>query len=829
MFDYKSLWAKKSRGDENDTWLPLEIHLQDCAHIAEYLWKCWLSKGAKTKIIADVGGEDTARNLYVFLAYAHDIGKACKDFQEREKTVTPIRHEILSHAILRAAGFDHSIAVVAGGHHGVPPSTGQMADLASFALTDVHEYFISKAVDFAGIDIATTKQYNLSRQAQALLSGLVIMADWISSTTDYMPLIGCHEYDINNMLGRVSNAWQKLALPTHWQPATPSSDFYGARFNISTPRPTQEAVLSAVQNAANPGIYIIEAPMGEGKTEAALAAAEILAQKFGLRGVYFALPSQATSNAMFERVCKWLDKFDGDLSIALRHSKADLNLSQSTIFAEHDGLVVHEWLAGRKKGMLADFCVGTIDHVLMVGLKQKHLVLRHLGLANKVIIIDEVHAYDIYMESYLLKALNWLGAYGVPVVVLSATLPVARRAAVLAAYQNKKTCIAIDGADYPRITYTEGTDIKTLTPAPSSRRAEVTVIHLQNEFLLQTLENKLAEGGYAGIIANTVKEAQRLYSELSPHFECILLHAGFIYADRKQKEDALVSDLGKSNLDKRTRKRVVIGTQIFEQSMDIDFDILFTQLCPIDLLLQRIGRLHRHERPRPRGLYAAKCYVLPPDDGTNAVYGEYLLKRTENALASTITLPQDIPSLVSAVYDNEDTNNDWVKFQQTKVQKARAFQIGNPKEDDSLLDWLSRKQRDSSEHLAEATVRDAADCVEVLVVSRCGDELYVIQGNEHIPRGTPNDTLAMQIALSSLRLPAFFGKAWMVDKVIREVESEMSRRGIVETWYLHPLLKGQLVLILDENMQATLCGHVLKYDRILGISHRKEEDNGKSI
>jgi len=171
--------------------------------------------------------------------------------------------------------------------------------------------------------------------------------------------------------------------------------------------------------------------MGEGKTEAALAACEVLSQQCRFRGIYFALPTQATSNAMFKRILDWLDTFGDEqqYSVRLVHGRAEFNdeyvglkPSEKINIETEDGdennsvALVHEWFSGRKAGLLADFAIGTIDQVLMAGLKQKHLVLRHLGLANKVVIIDECHAYDVYMESYLLKALNWLGAYGIPVV-----------------------------------------------------------------------------------------------------------------------------------------------------------------------------------------------------------------------------------------------------------------------------------------------------------------------------------------------------------------------------------------------------------------------------
>src|SRR5690606_31927012 len=242
---------------------------------------------------------------------------------------------------------------------------------------------------------------------------------------------------------------------------------------------------------SSPGLMLIEAPMGEGKTEAALAVAEVFAARSGAGGVFVALPTMATGNAMFPRMLQWLrrlpDVAGGGLqSVMLAHSKAALNEDfgelvragrRTVAGVEHDGrgdewrprsdrrassaeLVAHQWLHGRKKAMLSSFVVGTVDQLLFMGLKSRHLALRHLALAGKVVVIDEAHAYDAYMNSYLDRVLSWLGAYRVPVVVLSATLPAARRRELAAAYAGARPDDAAlahvaQAAGYPLITTVE--------------------------------------------------------------------------------------------------------------------------------------------------------------------------------------------------------------------------------------------------------------------------------------------------------------------------------------------------------------------------------------
>ena len=179
--------------------------------------------------------------------------------------------------------------------------------------------------------------------------------------------------------------------------------------------------------------------------------------------MFFGLPTQATSNGIFSRVREWLDHIEGEKSIRLIHGKAQLNdefssLPKSRNIHGGDEVGVNEWFAGRKVSILDDFTVGTVDQILLAALKQKHLMLRHLGLSNKVVVIDEVHAYDAYMSVFLYRALRWLGAYKVPVVILSATLPISKRNALLEAY--------MIGAElgYDRLPKPEGFEINEAYP-----------------------------------------------------------------------------------------------------------------------------------------------------------------------------------------------------------------------------------------------------------------------------------------------------------------------------------------------------------------------------
>ena len=899
------LWGKKSH--DRDLWLPLHVHMTDSAEIAKRLWEQWVPRTLKAQIRRGISTsseeaemtDGMARNVFVFLACAHDLGKASPIFQDKQsysltETDSQIRnaitaaslplrdnytgreetrHALVSHGILTRNGVDDSVAAIAGGHHGFPPDMAQVQSLSGYAPScgfdskewvSVQDALWLESLFVSELSAAWIKTLKISLPASVLLSGLVILSDWIASDTALFPLLPLETFTADSAR-RADIALETLELPHAWSPETGHEHLYQNRFRIKHPRPIQEAIFNVVATVKRPGIFVIEAPMGEGKTEAALVAAEILTARTGNRGLYFALPSQATSNAMFKRVLEWMRTFecvDGPYGAHLAHGRAEfdetygaLKLSGQVYTDDSDpsAVSVHEWLKGRRKGLLSDFAVGTIDQLLMVGLKQKHLALRHLGFAGKVVVIDECHACDAYMESYLLMALRWLGFYGVPVIVLSATLPRGQRTAVIDAYLNHRGVNKdIDGPlplAYPLITYTEGSETHSLpVPAENSDRSlSVDMRRLDSDALLSTLETLLRNGGCAGIIVNTVKRAQTLYDAVRGRFgadDVWLLHAAFLGCDRNEKERRLLELLGPPDTAWRPDRLIVIGTQIFEQSMDIDFDVLFTDLSPIDLLLQRIGRLHRHKRDtRPAGLENAACYIMGTDwgafdRGSEAVYGKYTLMRTRAALPNRVNLPVDVPRLVAEVYEEDSTlaipdeaaadyaeaHREWEDTTKDRRNCAERFQISKLK--DSLVNWLNTPIRDDSEKRAEAAVRDGTDSIEVLVIMRRGAELALlpwILNGKTLPRSAPEEPLAKIIAGCHVRLPAYFGKEWIADKVIDELETAMVKEGIAAAWYKSYWLKGALCLILDDNLEAELCGCRLKYERQTGLAYEKEE------
>lgn len=901
--------------------MPLIIHMQDSAVIAEKLWNCWLSPGVKKTIIEGTGGEEQAEKLMVFLAAIHDLGKAtpvfqtkgarplCRELDEQveEKlklaglpltphsefayaTKTP--HALATQILLEEDGCPRSVAAVLGAHHGKPTSrtTLNSCGTKSYgrnyhlgregkkAWHSVQIELMEYALNLAGLsDLEVLPHPDMA--SQVLLSGFLVMCDWIASNETYFPYMRLEDSIASLQIAkRGKRAWEQLALSQPWEATNNwmNSDLYQERFGFRST--TMQKTVAAIAGGINsPGILVLEAPMGVGKTEAALVVAEIFAQKTHRQGVFFALPTQATSDGIFPRLKDWIARLDEEslYTVSLAHGKAQFNEEYQTLknfsgssniaIDEETGAFVHEWFEGQKKSLLADFVVGTIDQLLLAALKQKHIMLRHLGLANKVVIIDECHAYDAYMGQYLNRALNWLGAYGVPVIVLSATLPAEKRKAVIDAYLNRdirpqqprnplaattraeETPLWAKCREYPLITYSDkGQVLQEMLPTDGLTR-DIEIKYLTEDALPEKLKELLYDGGCAGILLNTVKKAQAWAKELKKSFgekNVELLHSRFLAPDRAKKERELLKEMGKpGGENRRPALRIVVGTQVLEQSLDIDFDVLITDLCPMDLLLQRIGRLHRHQRKRPLKLALAKCFIMGGDDedlepGTEKIYGQYLLMRTKRLLPPQLSLPADIPGLVQDVYDDNisfaQEISGYAKAQQKwkdrladKEERAQKFRI-NPawrNFPQTLVGWLDS---DLSQHQGEAAVRDTDESIEVLLIQeKNGGRLHLLPGMEQgreisLFDEVPDPTLARALARQRVRLPNVLCKPWYIEKTIAELEKSNSIK--IPQWQQSPWLKGELVLILNASLAAKLGDYLLTYSQQEGLSYVKEKD-----
>jgi CRISPR-associated helicase Cas3/CRISPR-associated endonuclease Cas3-HD len=898
------------------------------------LWDEWLPPIAKHRIGSSLPeGEDDGRLLLTWLAGVHDVGKATPAFACQVEALArnmisarlpmqlklagrrDLPHGIAGHVILNRwlrERHDFSVrcantyAVVVGGHHGVPPTASQLDAahgrtqlLGEGSWQEVQDELLDRMADIAGATerLADWRAISLPAAVQVDLTAAVILADWLASDDSRFPYA-----DPRPSSDRATAAWRALSLAPPWQPVMPSEPdetLLVRRFDLpegSSPRPLQTTAIAAARSMPESSLLIIEGPMGEGKTEAALLAAEILAARFQCGGVFVALPTMATSNAMFGRVLRWVEALpSASASMFLAHGKASLNddfagLVRSGNFRDvydEDDLdteartVAHveSWLSGRKKGPLANFVVGTIDQVLFGALQARHLALRHLALAGKVVVVDEVHAADAYMRVYLRMVLEWLGAYGTPVVLLSATLPTAQRQQLLDAYDGGARARRGDlvvpadesaGVDagcgaYPVVTTSSRGRPQASPVHGPVRRLPVSVERLDDSdaSLTRLLSEALADGGCAAVVRNTVARAQETTDMLTAHFgeAVVLLHSRFVAVDRTEREQRLQEALGPPERTlgggaRRPRGRyIVVATQVIEQSLDVDFDLMVTDLAPMDLLLQRIGRLHRHERgenqsERPRRLRAARCVVTGVDDweasppephqGSVAVYGRAMLLRAAAVLhdrwgTGLLDLPTDIPRLVEQAYRADlpappgwketlrNADSDERNRIASSERRATSFRLGSvPYDGDSLIGWLSASVGEANEEVqaGRAQVRDSEDGIEVAVVQRIDGELRVLPGahrNAGRSLGTgdfcPLPDLARTIAACTLRLPIQLTRGATGDVVIRELEAAGHAAWQESRW-----LKGLLVLELDHDLTATLAAHQLTYDRGRGLT-----------
>lgn len=873
--------------DDETLWLPLIVHLQDTAAVMEYLLRHWLPEQYCEGL--DLNRKEFFQ-LALFTAFVHDIGKATPSFQRkitRQREILGYRlekngltdqamawdkeppHAAAGAEILRAEGVAECVAAVVGAHHGMPeqlcmPSFGEESPSA-FGWNEqsrdtpwggVQRELIAWALGKIGVDDPRDLP-ECTVAAQMALTGLVIMADWIASNTAFFPLISEDALPWKYDPRRAENGLGRLHLPSPWEVSddwkTPW--FFLSRFGFSENIVQKETEKIAVE-MKTPGIMIIEAPMGQGKTEAALSAAEILMNRFHLSGAAFFLPSQATSNAMFTRMTAWAKQQPeaSGIAVSLVHGQAEFNeefrqLEEGSVAVnecEPDSLLVHTFFRGRKTKLLANLVVGTVDQLLMAALRQKHVMLRHLGLTGKVVIIDECHAYDAYMNVYLDCALKWLSAYHVPVILLSATLPGKRRKELLKAYSGARIHPTFrETQEYPLISWTDGACPCQVAIAPEGVGRTVCVQKASQTQAIAELGEAIA-CGCAGFIVNTVGRAQKLWSLLKkayPNAAILMDHSRYLTPDRLRHEQEILRRVGKTSAPEQRRGVLVIGTQVLEQSLDLDFDLLVTDLCPMDLLMQRIGRLQRHSRQRPSGLETPRCLVLGAqgdlDKGSRHVYGDYLLMRTQALLPEEIWLPQDISPLVQKTYDEtlwspesspqyEEAKNQYQEFQKMQRGRANSYCMAAPSRD-GFFETIVGLLDDTfgfTDLQAQAAVRDGTAAIEVLVVQQCGDGRIrlLTRGSDSQFRADtqPSAEQCRILAAQRLRLPAYLGKSDCVDAVIGDLEKRMKQ--VLPIWLQAPMLQGELFMILDPDGTAELNGKRFYYDLQTGFAEKEEEN-----
>jgi len=553
----------------------------------------------------------------------------------------------------------------------------------------------------------------------AVLNDFITKVDWQGSETEYFPFV--------EKVLDLKEYWQNHALPQ----AARSIGESGLARNVSVRKqPVRfDALFPHIQKLTDlqrvaweditpkgSSLYIFEDVMGAGKTEAALLLAYRCLQASLASGVYFALPTRATSDGVYRRLLGSLtaqdiaqspylqNLFDGSPEVILAHSGAKLSRWRESLECLQDAQGENtatgnklSWYMRKSKASLgADFGVGTVDQALMSILKVKHWTLRQAALSNKVLILDEVHSYDAYTFALICALVRRQTASGLPVIVLTATLAEDDRKQLLkAAYEGKsdfeKKHSGMPGPNristseiqlsdaFPAVTVFDDVAqirkphlIEVACPARNQRKVYFEYVSDDWGNSVETaIRNALGAGQCVCILRNTVRQAQEAYEKWAGIAKC-LVHSGFTPNDRRNKETDVDTVAGKKSTAQTRAGSLVISTQVLEQSLDLDFDLMVTDLAPIDSLLQRSGRVWRHLRDafgnpaavEGRSGKPTLMIVGPPlsaeDKDWKALLGPSAniyhlcdLWRTAHTVSEkgVVHIPQDMRSMLAAVYN----------------------------------------------------------------------------------------------------------------------------------------------------------------------------------
>jgi CRISPR-associated endonuclease/helicase Cas3 len=680
---------------------------------------------------------NTLTSVLPFLFAIHDIGKYARVFQAKApghwptNVLDPYReiapgnnHVITGFQMLVAfsdAGPVQEIfeSVMPGwsaserkilfralaGHHGRPPDE---AARSSFGQHDVCTVCVAAAQTHIHAMFALMRPAALPRRSRSELTilgvglaGLFVLADWIGSAETWFPYTDPIEEDYTfERYWRLAREAAKRAIDEAGVLPSKTSSFAGVSQLFSSIKrlsPVQ-AFAQSTELPAGPALIIIEDVTGAGKTEAALIIAHRMMSASRANGLYFALPTEATANAMYTRLggsFRRLFAKDASPSLVLAHGRRALHegfrnsVVDRAAREEAKDLVggddqvrpssaeCAEWIADdRRKAFLADVGAGTIDQALFAILPVRHQSLRLWGLADRILIVDEAHAYDAYMERELETLLEFHAALGGSSIILSATLPKRTRHKLARAFSagvepNRTEAIDLQATQYPLVTIVEPDNVvEAPQPIREGLTRFVTATRVGDlDSAITRVVTAARTGASVSFVRNTVDGAIEAWDRLRDMgLDPLLFHARFAMCDRQQIEAEVMRRFGPNRVG-NGKGTVLVATQVIEQSLDIDFDLMVTDLAPIDLIIQRAGRLWRHDRG-PRPIAGPELVVLsgepvdaPDKDWATRVLGggarvypdHALLWRSARALfqAGGIAAPAGIRKLVETVYDED--------------------------------------------------------------------------------------------------------------------------------------------------------------------------------
>jgi CRISPR-associated endonuclease/helicase Cas3 len=917
----ETAWGKSRGLDRAYPPYPLVRHLLDAAAMALYLWDHYLSDTQRCSITVGIGvagAPDRARSVVALCAGLHDLGKL-SGFQfcdawaagllsrELDEDRGKIDSERLSHdvagmecmpVVLDALGFDDAegsaavrIAEVIGGHHGIfsrfewerVDNSVYRDQLGGAAWARQREAHAAAVFDMLGRPLEPEQ---FKAPAAVLVTGLVILADWLVSQEDYLCRRQRHlGPSLKRHFARSCVDAGVLVREAGLLPVKLNRKEFAEAYKIDgEPNALQRSVMedlpaavgAAGADSSKAGILLVTAAPGDGKTELALEAERVMSGAFGTHGFAFLLPTMATSDQMHGRVAGVLARQDGQGGgLTLSHSMAwlnaaytddHLNTGQDVLVCDGDekagasraerraaahqaAMRPRRWLRGGKRPLLAQYVVGTVDQALMAVLPVRHNALRMLALSGKTVIVDEAHAYDPYMQVLLGRLLNWLGWYGVPVILLSATLPASISDRLIKEYlrgagADSDVC---EGrtfpAPYPGWVYVDAPSGHCTAIHPSRQEEQARQrhmeLHVEVEAVTQAKQGSrgrlaaidrrlaplVADQGCALIVCNTVPEAQATYEWLRKRYvgkglgedDLKLLHARFPGDEREALTTEVVAGLGREG--PRPTRRIIVATQVVEQSLDLDADVVISDLAPLALLLQRAGRCWRHEnwwsaRGRPQKGERpdwtegkARLVVLDPLAGGGSVpeqwgdvYAEFVLTETSTALAGRgrdpISVPDEVQGLVELVHGDREDRFDWEQPQQSAAWSAF---VGENLAKESLgsavaiprarsvrgLDALHRKGVVDE---SKAATRLGAESVRLLCVYRHEDDSVTLdlKGETPLPETSDDGRIGAGDVRRVMRRTIPVRADWFPE----DVQAHRPPAG----WAEHPMLGDLLVL-----------------------------------
>lgn len=849
----RAFWAKSGELQGHG----LLCHMLDVAAVAEAM----LSRESRTTwqwLSAKFGlpAEKLPRWLGA-MSGLHDFGKAIPGFQAKwpegqaadmaaglgfkPVTLSATRHDLASAAFLRielarhfpGAGWAPALSQALGAHHGYFPSSQEMRDAKplyeSAEWASARGQLLEAYFNALSLDESPTLN-ELCLPALAWLAGLTSVADWIGSNESWFSLGEraelIHEHHAKaRALAEV--ALDEIGWPQYrpLQREDADTDVLVGRILGNAEikaRPLQEAADRLLGCTTGSALMIVEAPMGEGKTELAFLAHLRLQAANGHRGLYVALPTQATGNAMFDRTLTFLRAFAPNqrLDIQLAHGGAQLEERIQRLrgvdHSEGESISSSAWFSQRKRPLLSPYGVGTIDQALFATLNVKHHFVRLWGLANRVVVLDEVHAYDTYTSGLIEALLRWLKAMNCSVVLMSATLPDQRRTSFLRAWDVEHHAEIA----YPRLLLAiqgqvrgEHVACRDLAPIQVSSLTE------DLDMIAAAALEQLSGDGCGVVVVNTVQRAQTLYSKLkdqvSAETELLLFHARFPADERSERERAVLARFGRGEQVRRPARALLIATQVVEQSLDIDFDFMISDLAPVDLLLQRAGRLHRHQRVRPEMHREPRLYVagfqqdrLPELKQTawGFVYDPYVLFRTWAiaGLETTWNLPGDIDRLVQKVYAQDpfeaEEREEFVKTLDQALgkhlaiiqeQRQHARNVALDAQADAANGYLTKpRANEAGEGLGMPVVTRLGDNSLTIVPILVGDDGWrVLAGDSPFdPTVEPGPALARHL----------YGRQLRVSR--KDLVNALLAQEKTPAFEAHPLLRNLRPLLLKDGM-----------------------------